>query len=106
MGTAIRMRTPALLSRPTLNERNQLIAGETTTSIKCAFFDRKMQALISTTGEVNSTDALAFVPAGTDVERRDQMVVSAVTYIVLKVIPGRSDRGVVDHIGLQLQERV
>ncbi len=105
MGTSIRMRTSASLARPTRNDRGQLIAGSATT-LKVAFWIRKKRKVISTTGEVDNVEALAFAPADTDVKRGDELTVASVVYEVMEVVPGADDRGVTDHIGLKLQGKV
>lgn len=102
--TGIRLKTTGTLQRPTIGSSGQLTAGSNTT-VKCAIFRRKLQQVVGGVGEVHQVTALAFVAAGTDVKRRDQLTVGSDTFVVLEVIPAVDDFGVEDHIGLQLGDK-
>ncbi len=103
--TSIRLRKNGTLRRPTINAASgQLVVPSSGTAVKLAFWSRKLLAVVGNTGEIKSTDAVGFLPAGTDVERRDQLTVNGRVYEVLQVIPADDDRGRLDHIGVQLQD--
>lgn len=101
----IRLRKTGILRRPAVSSTTgQLSVSGSGTTLKVAFWTRKLLAVVGPTGDINSTDATGFLPAGTDVERRDQLTVNGRVYEVLQVISADDDRGKVDHIGVQLQD--
>lgn len=102
--SSIRLRKVATLRRPTVTSTGQLSVPVSGTSVKVAFWTRKLQAVFGPTGEVNNVDALGFLPAGTDVKRRDQLTVSGRIYTILQLVNADDDTGREDHIGVQLQE--
>jgi hypothetical protein len=59
---------------------------------------------VTNVGEIDTVDAIGFLPAATDVKRRDQLTVGSRIFVVLQVIPADDDLGIEDHIGVQLQE--
>lgn len=101
---ALRMRKTGTLRRPTVNSSGQAVVSGAGTSISLALWRRKLQQVVGGVGEVQTITAMAFVPSGTDVERRDWLTVAGEEFVVSEVVPAEDDRGRVDHIGLQLED--
>ena len=100
MASSIRFGKTCTLERPTVSSKGQAVGGAPTT-VKCALWKRRLRAVIG--GEVTQVDAVAFVPSGTTVALRDQMVQAGERFVVMSVVPADDDRGRTDHIGLQLK---
>ena len=93
--TSIRFDKTCTLERPTVNASGQAVVSDPATTVSCAFWKRRI-LLIAAVGEVKQVDAVAFVPSGTDVSVRDQLVQGGERFVVLNVVPADDDRGLVD----------
>lgn len=97
------------LIRPTVGSKGDLSFPEGS-SVKCGLWPRRRKQVLGGAGEVFEVTAVAFVPKGTDVQRRDRVVLASGQpggpgrFEVLTVIPAFSDRGTVHHIGLELRD--
>lgn len=102
--SGIRFSKTGTIYRPTINSAGQRIVPDSGTSTRLALWRRKLQVVVGGTGEVRQVDAVAFFPAGTDIQRRDRVTVSGESFLVMEVIPAEDDLGTQDHIGAQLRE--
>ena len=101
MRTRIRFNQTGTLYSPTLNSDGQLTLGAGT-SVKLAFWNRRVHEFAAQIGEVKKVDGNAFVPSGTSVSLRDRLLTAGELFEVVNVHTAHDDRNQVDHIGLQL----
>lgn len=100
--TQIRFAQTGTLYTPSLNSDGQLTFGSGT-SIRCALWKTSRHEFVAQLGEAKKVDATAFVPSGTSVTLRDQLLVAGALYEVVNVHEAHDDRNRVDHVGLQLR---
>lgn len=104
----MRFAQTATLIRPTIGPGGDLTfpAGST---VKCALWARKRKQVLAE-GELFEVTAEAFVPKGTDVQRRDRLELASgqvngpARFEVLTVVTAHDDLGRVHHVGLELRD--
>ena len=101
--SSIRFSKSCVIRRPVLSGRGQAVVSGSGTTVKCALWRQRLHNVVGGVGEVRQYDATLFVPAGTDIELRDQVTQAGVLYAVVSVTPADDDLGVLDHIGAQLK---
>jgi hypothetical protein len=91
--------------RPTVGGSGDLVSGATTL-ISGAVWHRRRKAVVGGQGELVDITAIGFIPAGTDIQTRDELTVSGTTlrFEVVHVISGYNDRGDIDHVGIELRD--
>jgi hypothetical protein len=77
------------------------------TPVRLALWMRRPSLLIQGQGEAYVSRGQAFLPASTDVQRRDRITVAsgflAGTYEVTEIVPAHDDRGRLDHWGVEVR---
>jgi hypothetical protein len=90
--------------RPTVGASGDLVSGASS-NVSGAVWHRRRKAVIGGQGELESIDAIGFIPSGVDIQTRDQLTISgtALRFEVVHVVSGYDDRGTIDHVGLELR---
>ena len=107
MTTGLRYFTTADIDRPTFDTHGDRVYSSVVSGVRFSFWSRRRKDILGGQGELLSVDAIGFLPSGTDVERRDRISATgpdgvARTFDVVHVVPGWDDRGVLDHVGVEL----
>lgn len=96
--------------RPTIGSDGRLEFSSTPTStVSGAIWRRRLKPVVAE-GESFQVTAVAFLPAGTDVRRRDHLktigpaAVSGQRFLVVNIPDARDVLGVENHVGLELQD--
>ena len=95
------------LKRPTINAAGDRVlpAGSL---VSGAIWHRRRKAVLGGIGEQIEVTAVGFLPRLTDVRVRDELSIVAPpggqTFEVINVVSGYSDRGIHDHVGVELRD--
>ncbi len=72
------------------------------TTLKGAVFRRRLKELTPGVGDTVIVTAQGFLPVGTDVQLGDRITRGTDRWVVVSVVDAEDDRGVVDHVGVEL----
>jgi hypothetical protein len=106
--TGMRFPQVVTLSRPEIASNGDVVATSGT-QVRAAIWMRRKKSVLTEIGEAMEVVAQGFFPRGTDVQRRDRVELASgqaggpQLFEVLTVIPGFDDRGVSDHVGVELK---
>jgi len=102
MTTGLRYFTTADIDRPTFDSRGDRVYANVVSGARFSFWDRRRKDVLGGQGELLTVTAIGFLPSGTDVQVRDRISSQGRTFDVVTTVSGRDDRGVLDHIGVEL----
>jgi hypothetical protein len=98
------------IHRPTIGADGRLVfSGTPASTVSGAIFQRRLKVTVAE-GESYQITATAFLPAGTDLRRRDHLkivapaAVSGQRFLVVNLPSAIDDYGVENHVGAELQD--
>lgn len=109
-GSSLRFPQQVALKRPTIDRHGDVTLPAGTSGVRAGIYPRRRKAVLGGTGEVFEVTAVGFFPAGTDVQRRDRVVLASGevggphTFEVVTVVPAFTDLARTDHVAVELRD--
>jgi len=100
--SGIRFFTTADIDRPSFSVTGDRVYASVVSGVPFSTWDRRRKSVLGGAGELLAVTAIGFFPAGTDVAERDRVTALGAAYEVVTVVSGHDDRGIQDHIGVEL----
>lgn len=96
-----------VIQRPTVQDFGDLTLSGVGT-VDGAVWPRRRKQIVGGNGELFEVTAIGFLASGTDVRLRDRITLSGqwagTTYEVLNVVSAFDDRGILNHVGVELRD--